>query len=355
MKIATIVGARPQFVKAAPVSRTLRKSMNEVLINTGQHYDYLMSKVFFDQLGIPTPDYNLEVGSGSHGMQTGLMLQRIEEVLLTERPDAVLVYGDTNSTLAGAIAASKLHIPIAHVEAGLRSFNRKMPEEINRLLTDNISNWLFCPTDQAMKNLQLEGITLGVANVGDVMYEGVLACLDKAKDTSSILVDLALKPNEYYLATIHRAENTDDVSRIQHIITALGVTNLPVVLPLHPRTRSKLSQFQLEHLLSVPNLKVIDPVGYFDMLALEASARKIVTDSGGIQKEAYFLGVPCVTLRDETEWIETVAAGWNVLVGADEAKIIAALASEVLPQNRPLLYGDGSTSELISKLLLEIR
>lgn len=355
MKILTIVGARPQFIKAAPVSRGLRQSFQEVLVNTGQHYDYLMSKVFFDQLGIPKPDYNLEVGSGTHGAQTGLMLNRIEEVLLKEKPDLCLVYGDTNSTLAGALAAAKLHFPIAHIEAGLRSYNKKMPEEINRVLTDHVSRWLFCPTAQAVENLAQEGIRDGVENVGDVMYDGVLSALPIAREKSRILETLHLDPQGYYLATVHRAENTDDAQRMRTILSAFRQVEQTIVLPLHPRTLAKLKEFGQEHILESPNIKVIEPVGYFDMLILEESSAKIVTDSGGIQKEAYFLGIPCVTLRDETEWVETVQTGWNTIVGSDEARILEALARRTHPEARPLLYGDGQASEKIRAILATLK
>ena len=346
MKIVSIVGARPQFIKAAPVSQQLRQVHTEVLLHTGQHYDYHMSEIFFQELGIPVPDYNLEVGSGSHGKQTGEMLIQIEEVLLQERPDRVLIYGDTNSTLAGALAAAKLHIPVAHVEAGLRSFNRKMPEEINRVLADHIANLLFCPTTTAVENLAHEGVTAGVHLVGDVMYDAVLLGLVVAK--RDVLNRLGVTPHGYLLATVHRPRNTDDPAALAEIMAALGDTGETVVLPAHPRTKKALSK---AHIVPTANVRLTEPVSYLDMLALERDARMILTDSGGIQKEAYWLGVPCVTLRDETEWVETVAAGWNVLVGNDHSHIVEAVRTFRPAGERPPVFGDGHTSERIAKLL----
>jgi UDP-N-acetylglucosamine 2-epimerase len=340
MKIVTIVGARPQFIKAAPVSRSLRSEAEEILVHTGQHYDRQMSAVFFSELKIPEPDYNLEVGSGSHGWQTGQMLIRIEEVLLAERPDWVLVYGDTNSTVAGALAAVKLHIPIAHVEAGLRSYNRRMPEEHNRVLTDHASDMLFCPTKTSVDNLAREGIRQGVRFVGDVMYDAVLFNAKLAKAHATVLDRLDLKPGRYALATIHRPRNTDDPDRLHSIITALSEIKTPVVLPVHPRTRQKLAETGMEpH--RTPSPRLIEPVGYLDMLALEQDARLILTDSGGVQKEAYFFSVPCITLREETEWVETVDSGWNLLVGADRNAIVEAAASFKPEGSPPLSFGNG--------------
>lgn len=322
MKIVTIVGARPQFIKVAPVSRELRKAHHEVLVHTGQHYDDAMSAVFFRELDIPEPDYNLGVGSGTHGEQTGEMLKRIEPVLLAERPDWVLVYGDTNSTLAGALAAAKLHIPVAHVEAGLRSFNRNMPEEINRILTDHISDLLLCPTWTAVENLRREGITEGVHLVGDVMHEALLWAAERARTKSTILERLGLSEREYLLATVHRAENTDDPARLQAILDAFMALDEIVVFPVHPRTQARLNALGFS--VNISRLKLIPPVGYLDMVRLEQAACAILTDSGGIQKEAYWLGVPCITLRDETEWVETLEGGANVLVGADRERIVVA-------------------------------
>jgi len=319
MIVATIVGARPQFIKAAVVSRSLRaySCCREVLIHTGQHYDPTLSKVFFDELDLPMPDYNLGIGSGSHGQQTGRMLEALEMVLQEVRPNWVLVYGDTNSTLAGALAASKLHIPIAHVEAGLRSHNRRMPEEINRVVTDVLSDLLFAPTETAVSNLLREGIAESKIHlVGDVMYDAALYYARKAEQNSTILNRLNLSPKQYLLATIHRAENTDNLQRLDTIFRALTqlASEWVVVVPLHPRTRRRLTDLNPSYLLNAPQLLLIEPVGYLDMIQLERNAAVILTDSGGVQKEAFFYQVPCVTLRDETEWIETVELGWNRVV-----------------------------------------
>jgi len=344
MKIVSVVGARPQFVKAAAASRAIRKTHTEVLVHTGQHYDANMSAYFFDELGIPEPDYNLGVGSGSHGRQTGAMLAHLEDVLIAESPDWMLVYGDTNSTLAGALAATKLHIPVAHVEAGLRSFNRHMPEEVNRVLADHIADLLLCPSQTAVENLREEGVIRGVRLVGDVMYDAWRYAAQQAGNTAMILNTYALEPERYLLATIHRAENTNDESRLRAILTAFEWLNEPVVWPLHPRTRKTLNRLGYA---PPPHVRLIEPVGYFEMITLERSARMILTDSGGIQKEAYWASVPCVTLRDETEWVETVAAGWNVVVGADTQRIINAVQSFIRPAHRPPLYGDGQTAAKI--------
>jgi len=364
IKVLTVVGARPQFIKAAAVSRAVAAHnanpaaagpIDEQIIHTGQHYDDNMSKVFFDELQIPRPRVNLEVGSGSHGQQTARMLEKLEELFQADRPDWVLVYGDTNSTLAGALAASKLHLPIAHVEAGLRSFNRMMPEEINRIVTDVLSSLLLCPTDAAVRNLANEGITAGVHQVGDVMYDSVLHNTELARGRSTIVQTLGLAPKSFYLATIHRAENTDDPRRLAGIIEALGRLDRPTVLPLHPRTRKTLGE-GLKKLGA--KVRVIDPVSYLDMLSLESAARLILTDSGGVQKEAYWLGAPCVTLRDQTEWVELVQGGCNVLAGADAAAILAAVRGYeasgcALPQAAAgsHLYGDGASAARVVKLL----
>lgn len=343
MKIATVIGARPQFIKAAAVSRVLRTQHQEILIHTGQHYDANMSEIFFEELHIPRPDYNLGIGSGRHGAQTGAILEQVEEVLITEKPDALMVYGDTNSTLAGALAASKLHIPVIHIEAGLRSFNRRMPEEINRVLTDHLSSWLFCPTETAVKNLAAEGIKAGVYKNGDVMYDAFLYNLELAKEKSNILQTVGLTSKSFVLCTIHRAENTDDPNRLTQILKAVSQISLPVVLPLHPRTRKIVQELGLNSLLE--KVRVIEPVGYLDMITLEAHALKLVTDSGGVQKEAYFAGVPCITMRDETEWVETVDVGWNRLTGADEGKILEAVESFTPPEDRPSIFGNGHAAE----------
>ena len=353
MKTVTIVGARPQFIKAAPVTRLLRQVAEEVLVHTGQHYDRQMSAVFFDELRIPEPDYNLGVGSGSHGWQTGQMLIRIEKVLVAEQPDWVLIYGDTNSTVAGALAAVKLHIPVAHVEAGLRSYNRRMPEEHNRVLTDHASDVLFCPTATAVNNLAREGIGQGVHLVGDVMYDAVLFNADLAERHATVLERLDLESGGYALATLHRPRNTDDLERLQTIVAAFSEIQMPVVFPVHPRTRQRLADAGLEsNLVQSRRPRLIDPVGYLDMLALEKNASLILTDSGGVQKEAYFFAVPCLTLREETEWVETVDSGWNLLVGADRNAIVEA-ARRFKPEGiPPLSFGDGhAAGEIVDALV----
>lgn len=356
MKISTIVGARPQFIKASVVSRAFREQrpeVSEILVHTGQHFDPNMSDVFFEELEIPRPDYHLGIGGGTHGQNTGRMIEAIERVLLDERPDWVLVYGDTDSTLAGALAAVKLHIPVAHVEAGLRSFNRCMPEEINRVLTDHSSDLLFAPTRQAVRNLMAEGINSNkVRRVGDVMYDAALFYAAKAEACSAILQTLGLRRKGYILATLHRQENTDNPQRLNSILRGLSESIAPVILPLHPRTRRQLREYGIS--LNEP-IFPMEPVGYLDMVMLEKHAKLIATDSGGVQKEAYFHGVPCVTLRDETEWVELVEHGFNCLVGSDPEKI--AMAIRVIPDqpNRHLsLYGDGHAAENILSHLLPL-
>ncbi len=350
MKIVSIVGARPQFIKAAPISRVLRPRHTEVLVHTGQHYDDNMSAVFFDELDIPEPAYNLGIGSGPHGAQTGAMLARLEDVLLVEKPDWVLIYGDTNSTLAGALAAAKLHIKVAHVEAGLRSFNRAMPEEINRTLADHISDLLFCPSQTAVENLRVEGITRGVQLVGDVMADALASAAERAKTRSSILARLQLEEKGYLLATVHRAENTDDLARLQGILAGFAGLDKPIIFPVHPRTRKVLEQLGNPH-IAIAKLRLIDPLGYLDMVRLIQATRMVLTDSGGLQKEAFWLGVPCVTLRDETEWVETVQAGWNVLAGATSARIIQSVSKFALPTSHPPLYGDARAAAKIEAAL----
>lgn len=348
MKIVTIVGARPQFIKTAPVSHELRKDHIEVLVHTGQHYDDEMSKVFFEELNISEPDYNLGIGSSSHGKQTGKMLKEIEKVLINERPDMVLVYGDTNSTLAGALGSAKLNIPVAHVEAGLRSFDKSMPEEINRVLSDCISSMLFAPTETAIKNLKKEGIVNGVYLTGDVMYDAVLQNIERAKQISNIMDKLYLKEKEYLLLTIHRAGNINNIRNLSAIVDALLDIKEQVVFPVHPGTMKHLKEMGLlEKLKKSSNYKVIAPVGYLDFLMLEYNAKKILTDSGGIQKEAYFFKVPCITLRENTEWVETIEDGWNVLVGTDRKLIVQMVReySPVRPQRK--VFGDGKASEKI--------
>lgn len=331
MKIVSIVGARPQFIKCAPMSKALRKEAVEILVHTGQHYDDAMSRIFFRDLDLPAPDYHLGIGSGPHGAQTGLMLRGIEEVLVKERPDVVIVYGDTNSTLAGALAAAKLDLPVAHVEAGLRSYNRRMPEEINRVVADRVSTWLFCPTSTAVSNLAREGIARGVHLVGDVMYDALMENVRRAEATSRVLDALHLLPREYFLATVHRAENTDRAERLEGILGALAElarAGHTVVLPMHPRLKNRAGGSAGN---GDPRFLRVDPLSYPDMLVLEKQARAILTDSGGVQKEARWLGVPCVTLRDETEWVETVHEGWNILAGNVHAKIVEAALRSAPP------------------------
>lgn len=346
MKLLTIIGARPQFIKAATVSRqvALRNNITEIIVHTGQHYDANMSDVFFEELDIPKPDHYLGIGGGSHGAMTGRQLEAIEAVLLEERPDWVLVYGDTNSTLAGALAAAKLHIPVAHVEAGLRSFNRQMPEEINRILTDHVSDRLFPPTDAAVAHLANEGITGDkVQQVGDVMYDAALFYRDRA--TRPAWFDATgYVPREFVLATIHRAENTDDPARLAAILTGLEDSGRPILLPLHPRTWERLTDLRL---VLPANVHVVDPVSYLEMVWLEMNCAMIASDSGGVQKEAYFHGRRCVILRDETEWVELVEAGWNVIVGADTAAIAGALTSSETPEAGISPYGEGQAAAKI--------
>lgn len=394
MKLVSIVGARPQFVKLSPISRAIgfhnsrhpgESYIEQTVIHTGQHYDLQMSDVFFREIDLPTPQANLGVGSGPHGQQTGRMIEQLERVLVERSPDVVLVYGDTNSTLAAALAAAKLHIPVAHVEAGLRSFNKKMPEEINRVLTDHASTILFCPTRHAVENLRHEGFTNIVndghlvsnldcdllpavnheprttnynplvVNVGDVMYDVYLTLAERADAESDIVQRLDLKAKDYALVTIHRAENTDSPTRLRGIlegIRSLAEDSMRCVLPIHPRTRTALSH--LGDRIDCSALEIIDPIGYLDMLKLERNARMILTDSGGVQKEAYFSQVPCVTLREETEWVELVEAGWNWLGGADPVQIQDAVRHALAfdqANQTTLLYGDGHASERIVRQL----
>lgn len=369
MKILTILGARPQFIKAASVSRAIRNhnisydnSIKEVILHTGQHYDAKMSDVFFNEMDVPKPDYSLGCGNLSHGVMTGRMLAEIEGVIQKEKPDRVLVYGDTNSTLAGALAASKLHIPIAHVEAGLRSFNMAMPEEVNRILTDRISSYLFCPTNIALENLEDEGFPYSspdkhmqrIYNVGDVMYDSTLFYAEKAKQTIS-LNHWSLKEKEYALCTIHRAENTDDPNRLISIFQALQKINedLNVVLPLHPRTRKFIEEGKHSELLN--NLNILEPVSYLEIQRLEMGAKIILTDSGGMQKEAYFHSVPCITLRDETEWVETIESGWNKLAGANKDKILQCFENINPSSDTSFLYGNGNSSQNILNYIYDDR
>ena len=349
MKIVSIVGARPQFIKAATVSRIFRANseITEILLHTGQHYDANMSEIFFRELNIPEPNYNLNVGSGSHALQTGAMLMGIEEILLKEKPDFTLVYGDTNSTLAGALAATKLHIPVAHVEAGLRSFNRAMPEEINRIVTDRISDILFAPTRTAVDHLTSEGLASFTLFTGDVMYDSVLYYKAWIEENPLKYKTPGI-PENYLLATIHRAENTDNSDNLKNIFLAFSQLNQEVILPIHPRTRKIL-----ESSIAVPsNVHIIDPVGYLQMMKLTIDASKVLTDSGGLQKEAYFLGKQCVTLRTETEWVETLHDHWNIIAGSDTASIVEAVGCGLPDAPVQTGFGNGKSANLIMAGLL---
>ncbi len=348
MKILTVVGARPQFVKAAVVSRALQEisQLTEVMLHTGQHFDDNMSTIFFDELDIPRPHYHLGIGGGSHGSNTGRILEAVEEAILEENPDFVMVYGDTDSTLAGALAAVKLCIPVAHVEAGLRSFNRRMPEEINRIMTDHISEVLFTPTEEAVRQLAKEGIVGSmVDNVGDVMLDAIRIFNPIAERKSNIMATLQLSPRSYALCTLHRKENTDNPARLAAIIEGMKKSGLTVILPLHPRTKKMLSEHEID---CSGNIRIVDPVGYFDMLMLQRNAKVIGTDSGGLQKEAYFQSVPCVTFRDETEWRELVSLGVNRLVGADADAIAREMTSATPVSYVQNVYGDGDASQKIA-------
>lgn len=338
--LLTVVGARPQFIKAAPVSRAFQAhgNLRELFVHTGQHFDPSMSDVFFDELGLPKPDYNLDIHGGSHGAMTGRMIVALEELALQVKPDVFVIYGDTNSTLAAAVVAAKLFVPIAHIEAGLRSY-RSIPEEVNRILADRVSRWLFCPTDVAVRNLAAEGIREGVHNVGDVMYDTTMMVAERAKATSTVVARLDLTAGRFDLATIHRAENTDTPEALAAVVRYLvdATRDVPVVLPLHPRTRQAAARFGID----LSALTIIDPVGYLDMTALLANCRHVLTDSGGLQKEAYFHRKPCVTLRDATEWVETVESGWNRLWQDPD----------YLPRRDNNAYGDGRASEKIAAVL----
>jgi UDP-GlcNAc3NAcA epimerase len=368
MKIVTILGARPQFIKSAPVSRAIQdhnlknpdNQVNEIIVHTGQHYDDNMSAIFFEELNIPKPNVNLGVGSGSHGWQTAQMLIRIEEILIEQKPNWVMVYGDTNSTLAGALAAVKLNIPVAHVESGLRSFNREMPEEHNRVIVDHCSDMLFCPTQTAVDNLSKERISQDVYLVGDTMYDAVLQFSEIAQMRSTILENLGIKPKEYLLATVHRPHNTDIPENLKSILSAFLEINEPIIFPVHPRTRQKLQELSTYNLISssthrLKNLKLIPPVGYLDMQMLMQNAKAILTDSGGIQKEAYFFGVPCITMRTETEWVETVRAGLNVVVGSEREKIINAIRSIKVNYPHLKIYGNGDAAKKIIQCMIDTK
>ena len=357
MRIVSVVGARPQFIKAAPVCRALRAAgHHEVLVHSGQHFDHGMSQVFFDELEIPAPDHNLGVAGGGHGAMTGQMLALIEELLIDTTPDTVLVYGDTNTTLAAGLAAAKLNIPVAHVEAGLRSFNRTMPEEINRVLTDHLSEWLLCPTGAAVANLAAEGVTAGVHLVGDVMLDAARHHAERV-DPAEVAARFGVTPGDYYLATVHRAATADDPVALAAVVQTFASLDRPVVWPVHPRTRKLLEASGLAAEFEGSSaLKLFEPLSYLDTNGLLRGAAALLTDSGGMQKEAYFFAVPCVTLREETEWVETVEAGWNRLVGTDSTAIadaVEAVRSGERPAERPAFYGEGHAAEEIARVLAE--
>ena len=351
MRVISVVGARPQFIKAAPLSRALRERHEEILVHSGQHYDYAMSDVFFEQLGIPSPDYNLAVGSASHGRQTGEMLGMLEELFAEKLPDVVVVYGDTNTTLAAGLAAAKLGIPVAHIEAGLRSYNRSMPEEINRVVVDHVSDLLFCPTKAAVTNLAEEGVTRGVHLVGDVMLDTARFFAERSANSGEV-ARFGVDPGDYYLATVHRAGNSDDPERLASIIRAFARLDRPVLWAVHPRTEKNIEAFGLEGLVSsARNVRTVPPASYVETISLLRGAVALLTDSGGMQKEAYFFSVPCITLREETEWVETVELGWNRLVGADEPRIVAATKDLTMPTEHPDVYGDGHAAQAIVSAL----
>lgn len=356
LKLAVVVGARPNFIKIAPIMKAIEKHnacsascpIETLLIHTGQHYDFQMSQVFFQELAIPEPDIHLAIGSGTHGEQTGRAMIEIEKLLIEHNPNIVMVLGDVNSTLAAALAAAKMHIPVAHVEAGLRSFDRTMPEEINRVLTDHVSELLFCPTKTAEENLKREGVTNGVHLTGDVMVDALMSCR-QAAERSKILEWLGLAKGRYLVATVHRAGNTDDKENLQNILDALSASGERVVFPIHPRTRQAMTRMAVEP--PAANVSLVEPLGYLDFLKLVSHARRVLTDSGGLQKEAYILGVPCVTLRENTEWLETLESGWNILVGADKARILAALGGSVGVGQLGAAYGNGTSSVAIVEIL----
>lgn len=347
MKVISVVGARPQFIKAAPVCRALRERHEEILVHSGQHFDYQMSDVFFEELGIPKPDFNLAVGGGSHGRMTGEMLGLLEELIVEQDPDVVLVYGDTNTTLAGGLAAAKLNVPVAHVEAGLRSFNRAMPEEVNRVLVDHLSDLLLCPTQTAVDNLAAEGLTDGVSLVGDVMLDTARFFAEHV-DAAPALERFGVEPGQFYFATVHRAATSDSPEHLSAAVRAFASLDLPVLWAVHPRTAKNLEAFGLQDEVERSDrVRAVPPISYIDTVSLLRSARALLTDSGGMQKEAYFFGVPCVTLREETEWVETVELGWNRLVGTDEQAIRSAVDGISTPAERPAVYGDGHAAEAV--------
>ncbi len=347
MKFVFIVGARPQFIKLAPLFKRLPEQFEKLLIHTGQHYDNNMSDLFFNELEIPTPDYNLDIGSSSHGIQTGEMLKSIEQILFKTNNAATIIFGDTNSTLAGALASSKLDIPVIHIEAGLRSFNRQMPEEINRIVADHTSDYLFSPTLTATNNLISEGLESRTYQTGDIMVDSIHDSLEIAKNKSTILSNLDIKPQSYYLLTLHRPYNVDDKNTLTSILSTLGDLGEKIVFPIHPRTKRILdsTDFSLDN-----NIQIIEPQGYLDFLLLQRHAKKIVTDSGGIQKEAYILGTPCITLRHETEWTETIESGWNLLVPSDDNKMLEKISSFNPQKEKPDIFGTKVSSKMIEIL-----
>jgi len=351
----TVVGTRPEFIQTKPVSAEIRRrGHTEILVHTGQHYDANMSDVFFDELDLPTPDRHLGVGSGPHGAQTGQLLERLEAAMLDDQPDWVLIYGDTNSTVAAALAAAKLHLPLAHIEAGLRSYDRRMPEEINRVVTDHVSDLLFAPTQRAVANLAREGLTQGVYRVGDVRVDLLRELLARARERQAHLLGrLGLGVHDRVaLATVHRAANTDDPVKLGHIVTALSEADLPIILPAHPRLRKMLTQFNLTF---GANVRLINPLGYLDMIAALDACALVITDSGGLQKEAYLLHTPTVTVRDSTEWVETVEAGWNRLVDTEPPLLVGAIhaATDPPPTEHPDFYGSPGVSARIGQILEE--
>lgn len=360
IKILIIAGARPNFIKIAPLFEEFKKCgrVKTVLVHTGQHYDCGMSQVFFSDFCIPKPDYNLGVGPGTHAQQTAKIMEKLEPVAAKEKPDLVIVVGDVNSTLAGALVAAKLVIPLAHVEAGLRSYDRSMPEEVNRILVDHVSDLLFCPTETAVGNLAREGIEKGVFNVGDVMYDAFLKNIETARAKSRILEKLNLRPKEYLLLTIHRSGNADNPAVLKKILGAVRKSGRKIVFPIHPRTKKRLIDFKMKtDDIASPKggqkLTIIEPVDYLDMIWLEKNAAKIITDSGGVQKEAFWFKVPCVTLRNETEWVETVANGWNKLVGSDENRILASINQFEPDSKQKKIFGSGDAAKKIIHLILK--
>lgn len=355
IKIIIIGGTRPNFIKIAPLLKEIKKyqQIELILVHTGQHYDFKMSDLFFRELRIPKPDYYLGVGSGSHGWQTAKIMEKLELVLLKERPNLVIAVGDVNSTLAGALTAAKLDIPVAHIEAGLRSYDKTMPEEINRVLTDHLSNFLFCPTENAVKNLKKEGVKKEVYNVGDITYDTFLKNIKVAQKKSAVFKRLKLRSKSYFLLTLHRPQNVDNLESLKKILRALQQSNEKIIFPVHPRTKKSLTKFDKSVLSRRSNILFIEPIGFLDILWLEKNSQKIITDSGGVQKEAYWFKIPCITLRDTTEWVETVKSGWNILVGDDEKKIINAIKKFNPSRKQYNYFGNGKAAKKIVKILIK--